>query len=708
MTSEAMNAAEFNDAALVADSLKGNREAFRRIVERYQTLIASLAYCATGNVSQSEDLAQETFVSAWKHLADLREPAKLRPWLCSITRFLISKQFRRQGREPAYAAESLEAVAEWPAREPLPPEQAISTEEKAILWRSLERLPELYREPLVLFYREHQSIAAVARDLELTEDTVKQRLARGRSMLQEQVLAFVEGALERTKPDKAFTLGVIATLSLLTTSARAATAGTTATQGGLAVKLLFMTETTKAIIVAALALAALTTPVAVHYYQTSGWGGRNTFHLKGRLRAWPGSNFLSIAPEADFVPVEIWKELGHPLKWRVEKPGRVAVMDGQTAILYFKGNNLGIKIPHPSRSAFDTDWLQEVADLSHGITNEMRNARSKGWKVETAREFGANGRELNVVTIETLCGLPDDNYLKNKGIDTSDTRRVYRFDARTRRLVSAQFYLLGGAEDELIFETSQVDYNQSIKPAVFHLDLPANITWYQKPQKLPDNQKYAAMTPKEAARSFFEACAKEDWDEAGKFMANLTPDTKKYLGGLEIISVGEPYQAKPYGGQFIPYEVKLPPTTINVRVSNANPAKRCVLTGVYDEQLRLEQDLKWVTTPEILPNNEVYARMTPAETVKAYFEAQARLDWGEMGKFTTGSDVADTQRQVEQMQKTGLDAGKYMPTITVDETVWSAKESAWFVKCQMTQIKKWNLALRNDNAAGRWQVDGGL
>ena len=84
-----MQTVELSDADPVAESLSGNRDAFGRIVERYQTLIASLAYCATGNVSQSEDLAQEAFVTAWKQLAGLREPAKLRPWLCSITRFLI-------------------------------------------------------------------------------------------------------------------------------------------------------------------------------------------------------------------------------------------------------------------------------------------------------------------------------------------------------------------------------------------------------------------------------------------------------------------------------------------------------------------------------------------------------------------------------------------------------------------------------------------
>ena len=227
-----MRAADFNDAELVAESLGGNRDAFRRIVERYQTLVSSLAYCATGNVSQSEDLAQETFVSAWKQLADLREPAKLRPWLCSITRFLISKEFRRQGREPVYAAESLEAVDEWVSPEPLPPDQVISEEEKAILWRSLERIPEIYREPLVLFYREQQSIEAVAQDLALSEDAVKQRLSRGRKLLQEEFLAFVAGALKQTAPDKAFTLGVIAALPLLATTTKAAAATATATKGG--------------------------------------------------------------------------------------------------------------------------------------------------------------------------------------------------------------------------------------------------------------------------------------------------------------------------------------------------------------------------------------------------------------------------------------------------------------------------------------------
>jgi len=236
MTTTIMSAAVNNDAELVNGTLAGNRDAFSLIVSRYQSLICSLAYSATGSFGQSEDLAQETFITAWKHLGHLRERDKLRSWLCGIARNRINNFLRREGREPVRAAEPLENIAETHSTEALPADQTISNEEQAILWRSLERIPEIYREPLILFYREHQSIESVAADLDLTEDTVKQRLSRGRKMLQEQVLAFVEGALQRTNPGKVFTLGVLAALPALTISAKAATLGAAAAKGSAAAK----------------------------------------------------------------------------------------------------------------------------------------------------------------------------------------------------------------------------------------------------------------------------------------------------------------------------------------------------------------------------------------------------------------------------------------------------------------------------------------
>lgn len=234
ITTKEMNVGD--DSELVAQTLSGDRDAFGHIVTRYQSLVCSLTYSATGNLSQSEDLAQETFLTAWKQLAALREPSKLRSWLCGIARNVANNWLRRNGREPSHAAESLETIDNSAAPEPLPPDHTISNEEAAILWRSLERIPEIYREPLVLFYREHQSVGTVAQNLDLTEDTVKQRLSRGRKLLHEQVLSFVEGALERSNPGKAFTVAVLATLPALTISAKAATLGASAAAGGTTAK----------------------------------------------------------------------------------------------------------------------------------------------------------------------------------------------------------------------------------------------------------------------------------------------------------------------------------------------------------------------------------------------------------------------------------------------------------------------------------------
>lgn len=225
---------------------------------------------------------------------------------------------------------------------------------------------------------------------------------------------------------------------------------------------------------------------------------------------------------------------------------------------------------------------------------------------------------------------------------------------------------------------------------------------------LPDNEKYASMTAEQAARAFLEACSREDWNEAGKFMSPINERLKEYLGGLKIVRLGESFTSKDYPGRFVPYEIEPRPQEFNVRVANTNSAKRCVVVGIYDSKLRLQQDYKWSTEPEVLTNNDAYARLTPAEAVQAYFDAQSKLDWVEMRKFTSESDVEDTKKQVEMAEKQGMDVHKLMPVFEVGEATWSPEQSAWFVKCRTFQVKKWNLAVKKDNPAGRWQVDGGI
>jgi RNA polymerase sigma factor (sigma-70 family) len=218
------------DEQLWLQACEGDRDAFTKIVERYQSLVCSLAYSACGALGTSEDMAQETFIAAWHRLKELREPSKLRQWLCGIVRNITANALRRDLRRGG-ESECLETVVEATSSENDPATQTITREEEALLWRTLADMPVSYREPLVLFYREEKSIVEVAALLDLTEDTVKQRLSRGRAMLREEMAALIETTLTRTKPGSAFTVGVLVALPMVSASTASAAMTASAVAG---------------------------------------------------------------------------------------------------------------------------------------------------------------------------------------------------------------------------------------------------------------------------------------------------------------------------------------------------------------------------------------------------------------------------------------------------------------------------------------------
>src|SRR5215475_672444 len=130
-----------SDEQLWRQSCEGDREAFARIVERYQSLICSIAYSACGTLGTSEDVAQETFITAWHRLKELREPTKLRRWLCGIVRNIAANAVRRDLRRGG-APETLDAITDEPSIERDPASQTITREEEALLWRTLSQMPE--------------------------------------------------------------------------------------------------------------------------------------------------------------------------------------------------------------------------------------------------------------------------------------------------------------------------------------------------------------------------------------------------------------------------------------------------------------------------------------------------------------------------------------------------------------------------------------
>ena len=203
-----------DEAALVLRAIEGDVRAFEALVSRYQNLACSVAYGACGDLHRSEEIAQEAFISAWRHLGQLKEPAVFRSWLCGIVRNKAADRRRKDlGHDQLYRmAKDGDAGAGETDPGPSPAEQAADADETEMVLRQLRLLPEIYREPMILYYRSGESVAGVAQQLDLSDDVVRQRLVRGRAMLAERIEQALGGALRATMPSSGFAAGVVGLL----------------------------------------------------------------------------------------------------------------------------------------------------------------------------------------------------------------------------------------------------------------------------------------------------------------------------------------------------------------------------------------------------------------------------------------------------------------------------------------------------------------
>ena len=118
--------------------------AFVELVERHQAAVCAVTYALSGNRTDSEELAQETFIVAWKRLETLKDPDRLAAWLCGIARNLARKQLA-QRRHGDVSNNPVSDLAD--ARDD-PEQAAVNREQEALVWASLAELPLRYREPL--------------------------------------------------------------------------------------------------------------------------------------------------------------------------------------------------------------------------------------------------------------------------------------------------------------------------------------------------------------------------------------------------------------------------------------------------------------------------------------------------------------------------------------------------------------------------------
>jgi RNA polymerase sigma-70 factor (ECF subfamily) len=177
------------DDALIRKAIGGDDAAFAVLMERYADLVFSVVVGIVRNETDAADVAQETFVRAYRALPRFRGDAKFSSWLyrIAVNRSLtFIRKRKRRGRTvdiglgPHVEARALEErhVAD-------PGELVLDAEFRRLVREAVDRLPPKYRAAVTLFYIEERSYKEVAEVLGIPMGTLKTHLHRARALLKE-------------------------------------------------------------------------------------------------------------------------------------------------------------------------------------------------------------------------------------------------------------------------------------------------------------------------------------------------------------------------------------------------------------------------------------------------------------------------------------------------------------------------------------------
>ena len=182
-----------DEAKLVARCLKQDQDALGQLVERYATVVVNLAYRMVGDRTEAEDLAQETFVAAFKALPTFRAESKFSTWLYRIAANKCKDWLRAKRPGQGLHDVEIEDVLDERVVEVRTPERLLSQQQVAAeLDRAIQRLPLLYREAFDMKHVEGLSYEEMQEILGVNGDTLKMRVYKGRVQLSRELAELKE------------------------------------------------------------------------------------------------------------------------------------------------------------------------------------------------------------------------------------------------------------------------------------------------------------------------------------------------------------------------------------------------------------------------------------------------------------------------------------------------------------------------------------
>lgn len=166
------------DAILVQRAAQSDPAAFGEIVRRHSPLVRAYVYRIVGSLSDTDDVVQDAFVTAWKQLPTLRDPSAVRAWLMRIAGRQALAFVRRRPPE-----DDLEGATLATREDDQPERSAVRSAQLAALSDALSGLKEDQRRCWLLREVAECSYAEIAEQMEISESTVRGLLARARASI---------------------------------------------------------------------------------------------------------------------------------------------------------------------------------------------------------------------------------------------------------------------------------------------------------------------------------------------------------------------------------------------------------------------------------------------------------------------------------------------------------------------------------------------
>ena len=176
-----------SDEILVGRAQRGDHAAFEELVRRTSRLVFARLFLETGDSHQSEDLLQETLLTAYRTLGQLTKPSKFRSWLLKIAQNLAIDAARRESRKKRTPEPQIVKLRQDAVVMLRPEEYAEKEELRQQVLEVLRELPEEYRLPLTLRYLVGADYETIQAQMGLSNGSLRGLLHRGMERLRAEM-----------------------------------------------------------------------------------------------------------------------------------------------------------------------------------------------------------------------------------------------------------------------------------------------------------------------------------------------------------------------------------------------------------------------------------------------------------------------------------------------------------------------------------------